>query len=185
MARVPPRLWPELELYVRLSGHFENLFCKTRRLFCKTFRSREQKDYKKQRRGRGGTGRRKGLKIPRWQRRVGSSPTARTNRPAHPVSQVPVVQGPTPPWSGDIILSPNYGALCFDRNNPETIHVYRDEPVSGCERFGSGLRERLGVPRQSSRQGAGLYRVSSAQGSRGRGSHALCLAHDLGKPRGV
>src|SRR3954447_5074468 len=28
--------------------------------------------------GRGGTGRRKGLKIPRWQRRVGSSPTART-----------------------------------------------------------------------------------------------------------
>src|SRR3954454_1849056 len=29
-------------------------------------------------RGRGGTGRRKGLKIPRWQRRVGSSPTART-----------------------------------------------------------------------------------------------------------
>src|SRR3984957_18750251 len=78
MARVPPRLWPELELYVRLSGHFENLFCKTRRLFCKTFRSREQKDYKKQRCGRGGTGRRKGLKIPRWQRRVGSSPTART-----------------------------------------------------------------------------------------------------------
>src|ERR1700722_4491352 len=78
MARVPPRLWPELELSVRLSGHFENLFCKTRRLFCKTFRSREQKDYKKQRCGRGGTGRRKGLKIPRWQRRVGSSPTART-----------------------------------------------------------------------------------------------------------
>ena len=30
-------------------------------------------------RGRGGTGRRKGLKIPRWQRRVGSSPTARTS----------------------------------------------------------------------------------------------------------
>src|ERR1700693_982461 len=29
--------------------------------------------------GRVGTGRRKGLKIPRWQRRVGSSPTARTN----------------------------------------------------------------------------------------------------------
>src|SRR5205823_10339624 len=29
--------------------------------------------------GRGGTGRRKGLKIPRWQRRVGSSPTARTS----------------------------------------------------------------------------------------------------------
>ena len=32
----------------------------------------------KSKRGRGGTGRRKGLKIPRWQRRVGSSPTART-----------------------------------------------------------------------------------------------------------
>src|SRR3954469_8411741 len=29
-------------------------------------------------RGRGGTGRRKGLKIPRWQHRVGSIPTART-----------------------------------------------------------------------------------------------------------
>jgi hypothetical protein len=34
--------------------------------------------YANQRSGRGGTGRRKGLKIPRWQRRVGSSPTART-----------------------------------------------------------------------------------------------------------
>jgi hypothetical protein len=31
--------------------------------------------------GRGETDRRKGLKIPRWQRRVGSSPTARTDIP--------------------------------------------------------------------------------------------------------
>jgi hypothetical protein len=30
--------------------------------------------------GRGGTGRRKGLKIPRWQRRAGSSPAARTSK---------------------------------------------------------------------------------------------------------
>lgn len=34
--------------------------------------------------GRGGIGRRKGLKIPRWQRRVGSSPTARTSPAARP-----------------------------------------------------------------------------------------------------
>jgi hypothetical protein len=38
-----------------------------------------QKALRNKGRGRGGTGRRKGLKIPRWQRRVGSSPTARTN----------------------------------------------------------------------------------------------------------
>src|ERR1700739_3447074 len=45
---------------------------------CLTFAGTGQKAYRNQRRGRGGTGRRKGLKTPRWQRRVGSSPTART-----------------------------------------------------------------------------------------------------------
>ena len=45
---------------------------------CNTFAVERQKSYENQQRGRGGTGRRKGLKIPRWQRRVGSSPTART-----------------------------------------------------------------------------------------------------------
>src|ERR1700731_3011563 len=41
--------------------------------------TKSKKPLRYQGRGRGGTGRRKGLKIPRWQRRVGSSPTARTN----------------------------------------------------------------------------------------------------------
>src|SRR5271154_6490147 len=45
---------------------------------CLTFAGTGQKAYRNQRRGRGGIGRRKGLKIPRWQRRVGSTPTART-----------------------------------------------------------------------------------------------------------
>src|SRR5438105_11074837 len=45
-----------------------------------TFAGTAQKAYRNQRCGRGGTGRRKGLKIPRWQRRVGSSPTARTKK---------------------------------------------------------------------------------------------------------
>src|SRR3984957_2480388 len=117
MARVPPRLWPELELSVRLSGHFENLFCKTRRLFCKTFRSREQKDYKKQRCGRGGTGRRKGLKIPRWQRRVGSSPTARTTahtRLSHRKSSADI-RRPKSPRNDPLILSKYWvaAARCF------------------------------------------------------------------------
>src|SRR3984893_16735099 len=44
----------------------------------KTFAVLGRKSYANQQGGRGGTGRRKGLKIPRWQRRVGSSPTART-----------------------------------------------------------------------------------------------------------
>src|SRR3989440_6845180 len=44
----------------------------------KTFAGLGRKSYGNQQSGRGGTGRRKGLKIPRWQRRVGSSPTART-----------------------------------------------------------------------------------------------------------
>ena len=46
---------------------------------CKTFAAGRRKGYENQQGGRGGTGRRKGLKIPRWQRRVGSSPTARTS----------------------------------------------------------------------------------------------------------
>ena len=37
-----------------------------------------RKSYANQRCGRGGIGRRKGLKIPRWQHRAGSSPAART-----------------------------------------------------------------------------------------------------------
>ncbi len=40
---------------------------------------KEQKAMQDQACGRGGTGRRKGLKIPRWQRRAGSSPAARTS----------------------------------------------------------------------------------------------------------
>src|SRR6476469_645188 len=40
---------------------------------------KEQKAMEDQARGRGGTGRRKGLKIPRWQRRAGSTPAARTS----------------------------------------------------------------------------------------------------------
>ncbi len=51
---------------------------KTRGIGCLTFAGTKRKGYGNQSRGRGGTGRRKGLKIPRWQRRVGSSPTART-----------------------------------------------------------------------------------------------------------
>jgi integrase len=53
-------------------------FWKTDAEFWKTSVALGRKTVMKQRRGRGGTGRRKGLKIPRWQRRVGSSPTART-----------------------------------------------------------------------------------------------------------
>src|SRR6516165_5616351 len=51
---------------------------KTTGVIRKTFERQPRKRYGNQRCGRGGTGRRKGLKIPRWQRRAGSSPAART-----------------------------------------------------------------------------------------------------------
>src|SRR5262249_15138275 len=39
--------------------------------------------------GRGGTGRRKGLKIPRWQRRAGSSPAPRPSLRSRSVRRLP------------------------------------------------------------------------------------------------
>src|ERR1700674_1966754 len=54
-------------------------FVKHEGLVAKHSLTKSKKPLRYQGRGRGGTGRRKGLKIPRWQRRVGSSPTARTN----------------------------------------------------------------------------------------------------------
>ena len=61
--------------------------------------SRTPRDGTTRARGRGGIGRRKGLKIPRWQRRVGSSPTARTSSLRLPAiyragkRSVPTMQG--------------------------------------------------------------------------------------------
>src|SRR6478752_4049388 len=48
----------------------------TEGLIGNNFRGLGQKAMENQICGRGGTGRRKGLKIPGWQRRVGSSPSA-------------------------------------------------------------------------------------------------------------
>src|SRR3977135_2565080 len=80
----------------------------------------------KQRRGRGGTGRRKGLKIPRWQHRVGSSPTARTSLR----SRASKAAAPEPLGEGGLV-SASYGrqATCPDglrvAQPPQTVRAKR------------------------------------------------------------
>src|SRR5882724_4132899 len=89
----------------------------------KTFVAPLRKPYKKQRRGRGGTGRRKGLKIPRWQRRVGSSPTARTNGRCR-TANAPKVDPLRRQWTGSINV--------LNLTAPARLRAFEQYPLKNC-----------------------------------------------------
>src|SRR5580692_6989651 len=88
--------------------------------------------------GRGGTGRRKGLKIPRWQRRVGSSPTARTREILQiKTIEIAVRQPPTFAGSGRLASSRPLGEarhLAIDRHSA-VIRKQLDWVVEAADRI--------------------------------------------------
>src|SRR5262245_16271987 len=60
--------------------------------------------------------------------------------------------------------------------------VHCHEPLPGEEGIGTGVREGVAQPRLAVEQGTGLRRIPSAEGTRARGLHALCIAYGLAEP---
>src|SRR5262249_24289327 len=92
--------------------------------------------------------------------------------------------GYAPCWSPDqeaqtCVATAGWMTAILQPSTRRSNDVHCHEPLPGEEGTRTGVREGVAQPRLAAEQGAGLRRISPAEGTRARGLPSLCVAYGL------